>query len=432
MRSPFTVGVPAARRHADAVGILQAGIDAVEPAALVHARLTQLASRLKRVTLVAAGKASEAMARAAMSVLDTRITGGIVVGSAPTTMDGLISVTGDHPRPGTESERAGRTALHVANAVASDGTLLVLISGGASSLLAVPADGLSLADKRAVTGTLLLSGADITDLNTVRKHLSRIKGGRLAAACPGATHSLVLSDVVGDDLGVVASGPTVADASTYREALDVLDRFGGLDAYPAVVVEHLRRGVRGELQETPKPGDLRLARARAELVGGRDTAMAGAAREAERRGYHVVVLPEATVGDARLAGARLAQQVRAVVASTGRLCVIASGETTVRVTGAGRGGRNQELALSVAESLAGDRRAFTFASVGTDGIDGPTDAAGAVVDEETLLRAADRGLPSPSEVFADNNAYAYFSSIAGLVKTGPTGTNVGDIQVLLV
>lgn len=373
------------------------------------------------------------MAGAALDVLGSRVQGGVVVSPGGTPRPPLGGVTGEHPQPGPGSEEGGRRALAIAEGIAPDAELVTLISGGASSLMAVPADGLTLDDKREATWVLLRSGADIHALNTVRKHLSRIKGGRLAASCRAPSLAMVLSDVVGDDLSVIASGPTVADHSTYADALYVLDRFGGRDAFPPAVVAHLVAGARGERPESPKPGDPRLANASTVLVGGRADAMRGAADEAVRRGYDVWVCAEAIVGEAKLAGAHFAAQCLDRAAAMGRpACIIASGETTVRVTGRGIGGRNQELAAAAAPLLEAYGPRALVASVGTDGIDGPTDAAGAVVDGTTVARARADGLPSIEAILADNNSYAFFDALGDLVRTGPTGTNVGDLQLFLL
>jgi glycerate-2-kinase len=383
--------------------------------------------------VIAAGKAAAAMADAAVQVLGDRVRGGLVVSpaTAPAPLS-LEAIVGQHPQPGPGSERGGRKALAIAEAVPADAELLVLVSGGASSLLAVPADDLTLEDKRAATGTLLRAGADIYALNTVRKHLSMIKGGRLAAACRARSHTLVLSDVVGDDLSFVASGPTVADPSTYADALRVLDAFGGRDAYPPAIVAHIVAGERGQIPESPKPGDASLSLADTRLVGGRHDAMRGAAGEAARLGYAVRVFDEPVVGEARSAGPALARQaIEAAGQGQRPACVIASGETTVRVTGTGVGGRNQELALAAAEVMSNARSSTMLASIGTDGIDGPTDAAGAIVDNSTLDRLAAAGL-SVRAVLDDNNSYACFDRLGDLVRTGPSGTNVGDLQVFLL
>lgn len=409
------------------------GIRAVDAGRLVRSALTTLPRSDRPVWIIAAGKAAMPMAAAAVEVLGSRVQGGVVVSPGGVPPLPLDAVVGEHPQPGPGSEEGGRRALAVAEAIPADAELITLISGGASALMAVPADGISLRDKREATGVLLRSGADIYALNTVRKHLSRIKGGRLAAASRAVSRAFVLSDVVGDDLSFIASGPTVADPATYGEALFVIDRFGGRHAFPEAVVEHLCAGVRGERPESPKPGDPRLAKAETVLVGGRMNAMRGAEGAARQRGYDVRVVDAAVVGEARLAGAAFARSALALARTMRRpSCVIASGETTVRVRGSGLGGRNQELTAAAAEALAGCGDRWAIASAGTDGIDGPTDAAGALADASTLDRAAADGLPPVQAVLDDNNAYAYFDALGDLIRTGPTGTNVGDLQVFLL
>ena len=379
------------------------------------------------------------MAAAAHRLFGARIRAGLVVGVVPagagTQTFPFETVVGGHPMPTAESERGGRRALDVAASLKQDETLLVLLSGGASALMAVPADGLTLADKQATTRHLLRAGADIHALNTVRKHLSAIKGGWLAARAAGACRTFAISDVVGDDLSVIGSGPTVPDASTFRDALDLLHRFGGEGgdaAFPRPVVEHVMRGARGEVPETPKPHDPRMARATATVIGGRRNAMDGAVRDAESRGYHVIRIDDAVVGEARLAGPSHLRAVLARAAGAGRpACIVSSGETTVRVTGDGKGGRNQEFALACAGALASLGTAAAAASVGTDGIDGPTDAAGALVDSTTLDRARAARL-HPESFLERNDTYRFFDTLGDLIHTGPTGTNVGDLQTILL
>jgi glycerate 2-kinase len=413
---------------------VHAGIRAVDAGRLVRASLPKLPQGGTPVWVIAAGKASRSMSEAAVDALHGRVRGGLVVSPVPALPPAPLElVVGQHPQPGAGSEEAGRRALGIAQTTSGDAQLLILVSGGASSLLALPADGISLADKTATTGVLLRAGADIYALNTVRKHLSRIKGGRLAAACAAASYTLVLSDVVGDDLSVVASGPTVADSSTYADALKVLEECGGLDAYPAAVVSHLQAGVQGQRPESPKPGDTRLAHAQTTLIGGRHEAMRGAASEAERLGYHVVVIEEPVVGEARTAGVRVTARALQLRRALSRpVCVISSGETTVRVRGTGLGGRNQELALAAAPTLAGLEQQVVLGSIGTDGVDGPTDAAGAIVDTTTLMRAQAAGLPSAVVGLDNNDSHSYFNRLGDLIRTGPTGTNVGDLQVFLL
>jgi len=373
------------------------------------------------------------MAAGASAVLEDRICGGVVVSPAPATVGVLESIEGGHPLPTADSERAGRRALEIAASTAADETLLVLLSGGASALMAVPAEGLDLETKRQTTDRLLLQGADIHALNAVRKHLSAIKGGWLAARTAAASVTFAVSDVMDDDLSVIGSGPAVPDDTTFAAALAVLNRFGGARSYPPSVVAHLDAGIAGAIPETPKTGDPRLARATAAVVGSRRDAMAGAAREADARGYCVARLDAPVVGESRAAAVSHIADVIAQARDPGRaVCVISSGETTVRVAGHGKGGRNQEFALALAAPLAALGANAAAASVGTDGIDGPTDAAGAIVDCTTVERARAAGVGAPSRYLDDNNAYAFFHALGDLVHTGLTGTNVGDLHVFLL
>ena len=373
------------------------------------------------------------MAMAAAQRLGSRIRVGLVVAAnAAPVPAGFELIVGGHPMPTEASERGGRRALAVAEARGPDETLVVLLSGGASALMAVPADGITLDDKRATTAQLLRAGADIHALNTVRKHLSAVKGGWLAARAGGVCDALAISDVVGDDPSVIASGPTVADASRFEDARDVLRRYGGEAAYPAAVVTRVRRGIEGAVPESPKPGDARLAQTVTTVIGSRRNAMAGAIAEAGARGYHVLRLDDPVVGEARITAVAHLRAVLARTAGLGRpACIVSSGETTVRVTGRGKGGRNQEFALAAAEPLARADGPAILASVGTDGVDGPTDAAGALADSTTLERARSAGL-LPDRYLSDNNAYAFFEALGDLIHTGPTGTNVGDLQVILL
>jgi glycerate 2-kinase len=336
-----------------------------------------------------------------------------------------------HPSPNALSEAAGRRALGLAEERRSRGGLIVLLSGGASSMLALPAAGLLLSDKVLTARALMNAGVPITDLNCVRKHLSAVKGGRLAASAQ-RTLTLAISDVQGpiaDDPAVIGSGPTVGDPTTSSDALAIVRRAGVMESLPARVLAHLERGD----NETPKPDDPRLAQSTYEVIGNRQIAMEGAARAASSRGYAVRIIDAPTSGEAREAGAVFATE--AFRDPAGRpLCMIASGETTVHVHGAGRGGRNQEFALGalrVIESRRTQMGAAALGSAGTDGIDGPTDAAGAIVDVTTSARAAERGL-RPEAALAANDAYDFFAPLGDLIMWGPTGTNVGDLHVMLL
>lgn len=381
------------------------------------------------------------MAAAAERTLGEQIRGGVVITPLPAGADGpapclsrvFETMVGGHPVPTAGSEEAGRRALTIARSLASDEVLLVLLSGGASAVMVAPSPGVSLEDKRQTTARLLRAGADIHALNTVRKHLSAIKGGQLATAAPGACVTLAISDVVGDDLSVVGSGPTVADSSTFASALEKLRKFGGVEVYPKAVVARLTAGTRDELPETPKPGDSSIGRSAARVIGGRKDAMTGASAKAQALGYQVIQIDEPVVGEARVAAAQhLAFALLKARASGRPACVISSGETTVHVKGAGKGGRNQEFALASADALASAGTAAVGASVGTDGVDGPTDAAGAIVDSTTIERIRAAGLPDPAHYLEQNNTYELFSRLGDLINTGPTGTNVGDLQVLLL
>ncbi len=338
-----------------------------------------------------------------------------------------------HPLPDEGSVAGARRALEIARGAESGDLLLVLLSGGGSALMALPADGISLEEKQQTARLLMEHGADIYELNTVRKHLSAIKGGQLAAASRGSVLTLAVSDVVGDDLSVIASGPTVADDSTYSQARAVLEGRGGEQLYPPAVVDRLRRGADGAVPETPKSGDPRLARAAARVIGPQRGAIDGARRAAEALGYHVHVVREPVPGVARTAAVEYVHRVAGAAGVMRRpLCVISSGETTVTVRGSGKGGRNQEFALAMAPLLARLGGEVTAASLGTDGIDGPTDAAGAIVDPSTFARARAAGLAAPQQYLDDNDTYTFFDALGDLIKTGPTCTNVGDLQVILV
>ena len=346
---------------------------------------------------------------------------------------GAVWCDAGHPLPDAGSVDGARRALELARTAGEDDLLVVLLSGGGSALMALPAAGISLAAKQQTAKTLMAQSADIYELNTVRKHLSGIKGGRLAAASRGRVLTLAISDVVGDDLSVIASGPTVADESTFADALRVLSARGGVDLYPQEVVAHIRRGAAGDIAESPKQGDPYLARASAHVIGPQRGAIEGARRAAEALGYHVHVVPQPITGEARLSARSHLAMVSEALSSLPRpLCVISSGETTVTVVGRGKGGRNQEFALAMAPLLETVGSIMVATSIGTDGIDGPTDAAGAIVDPTTLARAEAKGL-APSQAFLDdNNAYEFFDRLGDLIRTGPTNTNVGDLQIILI
>ena len=422
----------------DALAVVHAAISAVDAGRCVAQALPAFQRDIAGAAawhVIAAGKAAGPMIRACLAMSSTPPAHAMIV--APRPIDGLPPpvecFVGSHPTPGDGSVAAGRRALEIATEVAVTDVLVVLLSGGASSLLELPADGVTLGDLRATTDRLLRAGAGIDALNAVRKHLSRVKGGLLADAVRGRTIALAISDVVGDDPSVIGSGPTVADHTTYGDALDVLARFGGHASFPRAVIIALEGGAKGARAETPKPGSARLRQASTSVIGARADALQGARRDAEARGYDVQVQDAPVIGDARRAAVAYAEGLPPGARKNGRpRCVLSGGETTVEVSGHGRGGRNQEFALALAVPLARRGGLAVVASVGTDGIDGPTDAAGALVDSTTASRAAAAGLRSPQAYLDDNDSHTFFQALGDLVVTGPTNTNVGDVQAALL
>jgi len=361
------------------------------------------------------------------AVAPALLRGAIVIphGSVPS-LAGIEIFAGSHPLPDQRSADATLGLLRALARARRRQPLLVLISGGASSLLVQPRPPVTLGEKMDVTRRLLACGAPIAAVNTVRKHLSLIKGGGLLRHCGGRTvHTLLLSDVVGDEPSVIGSGPTVADPTTYADAAAVLARHGLLEQVAPAVRTLLERGVRGEVEETLKPTSPLAACATETVVGTNRRALDAAAAAARQLGYSTVVRAAPLTGDTSVAAACWVREIRGRCAGA-RWCAIAGGETTVAVRGSGRGGRNQEFALAMARALAGT--GMSVLSAGTDGIDGPTDAAGAFVDGSTLARgeacdlAVDRAL-------AANDSYPFFDQLGDLLRTGPTGTNVMDLKI---
>jgi hydroxypyruvate reductase len=386
------------------------------------------------IDALAVGKAAAPMARAFLAHARAPLRRGVIIapGSSEPPPPSFVWIPSAHPVPDDRSVGAGRAALHLARAVGAEERLVVLLSGGASALMAVPAPGVSLEVKRDVTQRLLRADADIRAINCVRKHLSDVKGGRLAAACAGRIDTLAISDVVDDDPSVIGSGPTVADATTYRDALGVMDACGGRRVFPQDAVTWLERGAAGGAPDTPKPGDASLARSIMHVIGGRGGAVEAAAEAARRLGYRVIRADRAIVGEARIRGVEHAAWLAALAREhRGALCLVSAGETTVRVIGGGTGGRNQEFALAALTGLSAIGRPAALASVGTDGVDGPTDAAGAIADSTSARRAQESGLDLMRYLEA-NDAWSFFDRLGDLVRTGATNTNVGDLQVALV
>jgi glycerate-2-kinase len=430
----------------DARACFAAALDAAQPGPRVSHHLrrsggslvlaTGTAAPLSRhdgpVLLVGAGKAALGMATAAVTAIGTACVGGLVIvprGGIGPCGGGVEIAEGGHPLPDASGEQATGRLLDNVAAADAETLVLVVLSGGASALLVAPADGVTLADKRAVTAALLGAGADIAALNTVRKHCSRVKGGGLAraAARTRGIWTLVLSDVVGDDLATIASGPTAADPTTFADAAGALDRYLHVGDVPAPIADHIRRGRAARVPETVKPGDPVLSCVRMQLVGGNADAVAAAAATAATRGYAVDVVAPPLGGDAAEAGQVIAERLRAARRRE-PVAVVAGGETTVRVRPGGRGGRCQHLALAAAIALAGESAVVLAA--GTDGVDGPTDAGGACVDGDTVARARGAGF-DPVAALAATDSHSVLAATGDLVVTGPTGTNVADVVVAL-
>ncbi len=435
-----------ARSHLRAFFV--AAIEAVNPHTLIQRFLQFESERLLihtkdwkqvlpltgRVFVLGAGKGAGFLAQGLEAVLQERITGGIVIlpQGRGVQFQRITVSYGEHPLPGAGSiAGAEQIAALLQNKTDGD-VFLFCLTGGASSLLVSPAPGLSLADKLEVNRQLIACGADIYAINTVRKHLSRMKGGGLARwiyPCPLV--GFVLSDVIGDDLGTIGSGPTAPDSTTFSDAWRVLERFHLIDHIPLAARQHLRQGMDGLHQETPKPGDAIFTNVSNILIGSNRLALEAAAEAAHAHGFlpHIVAKPLS--GDTTDAATRFAETVREWLRTISQpVCILAGGETTVQVSGAGKGGRNQEFALIVAQALQQEKR-WALLSAGTDGIDGPTDAAGAFVDGWSLQHAERKGLSAPVAL-RNNDSYPFFAALGDLFCPGQTGTNVMDLKLALL
>jgi len=432
-----------------ASAVFQAAVRAVAPETCVRRHLRLSENRLKageteysldqidRLYLVGAGKASAAMARAVEEVLEDRITDGVILtkyGHAVELKHCKVIEAG-HPVPDENGVRGTHALLDLVSNAGPEDLILCLVSGGGSALSPAPAEGIRLADKQKTTRLLLKCGATIHEINTLRKHLSQIKGGRLCTAANGARIvSLILSDVVGDDLDIIASGMTAPDPSRFEDCFDILSKYSLTGKIPDTVHEHLTTGRDGQTAETPKPEDSVFERVQNRIVGSLSDALAAAEAEARRKGYPPLLLSSMIQGEAKEVAKVLCGIAREVQRSgkptPAPVCLLSGGETTVTVKGDGLGGRNMELALAAGISLAGTP-GMLLLSAGTDGNDGPTDAAGAFADGSTISRAAASGR-SASEYLARNDSYHFFEPLEDLFITGPTRTNVMDLQVLLV
>ncbi len=422
----------------DARRILRAAIAAADAGSAVERCLRRnrrtLGARYRNIYVVGAGKACVAMARPVERLLGKRIAAGLInvkYGHAGVALRRIEVNECGHPVPDLSGEAGAERMADIARSAGAQDLIVCLISGGASALLPLPAPPVTLEDTQRTTRLLLECGANIHEMNCVRKHISQVQGGQLARlAYPATVLTLILSDVVGDDLDVIGSGPTVPDRSTFAEARAVFEKYGIWRKVPF----NVRKRLAGDAPETPKPGDKIFAKVRNVIAGNNRLAVDAAAREARTLGYRTMVLSTFIEGETREVSrvhAAIAKEIRA----SGRpvklpACVISGGETTVTIRGQGLGGRNQEFALAAAMDIAGMTDTVIL-SAGTDGTDGPTDAAGAIADGTTVARAHAKGIDAAA-FLANNDSYNFFEPIGGLIKTGPTGTNVADVRIVLV
>lgn len=433
----------------DAETIFNAAVRAVHGAAAVTAHCRREGSllringkiydlsRFQRVFVVGAGKASACMADALENMLSADITDGLVVVKYGHTvpLKKIRVKEAAHPVPDENGVAGARGIVNLLKSAGRDDLVFCLISGGGSALLPLPADGLTLADKQDTIRTLLACGAEIHEINAIRKHLSRVKGGRLADwAFPATLVALIISDVVGSPLDVIASGPTTPDPSTFADCMAIIAKYGIQKQIPATVAAHLKKGQDGGLPETPKPGDRIFEHVHPHVIAENPAALAAGKITAESLGYKTLILSSLVEGDTR-AAARFHAAIAKEIRRTGNpipppACILSGGETTVKLQGSGKGGRNQEFALAAAFDIAQEKE-MVILSAGTDGTDGPTDAAGAVVDAETIPKARAMGL-DPEFFLRHNDSYHFFKRTGELLITGPTGTNVMDLRVVLV
>ena len=438
------------RLRRDALDIMETALNAVNAGNAVKQSLRVEGNLLRcdglelnlehyaRIFVIGGGKASGSMTEAVEGLFRDRISGGIV--NVLKNTEGLHKLkrvrlnSASHPIPDESGVRGVEGMMGVLDGAGEGDLIVVVISGGGSALMTYPADGVALGDVQEVTGFLLNSGATINELNAVRKHLSALKGGQMAKrASPATVLSLVLSDVVGDPLDTIASGPTVPDPTTFDDAVNVLKRRGIWERAPPSIRRRLETGAEGRIEETPKPGDEIFGKVHNVVVGSNLIAARAAVERTRILGYDSMLLSTSIEGEASQVGTVLAGIAREIAATGNPLgcpaAVVAGGETTVTVKGSGCGGRNQELALSAARRIRGLNA--VVAALATDGIDGPTEAAGAIVDGSTMRRAVSKGLDA-AEFLANNDSNGFFNALGDVLLTGPTGTNVNDLMLILM
>lgn len=437
------------KARALALASLEAALEAVDPRKIIESKVAVKNKRLKigqhefnldvfeHVYVVGGGKASGKMAEALESILKNRISNGIVsvpYGSGPYKTRNIKLQEAGHPVPDYAGVKGAKAMLDLVALAEKNDMVICLISGGGSSLMPLPKGKITLNDKRRVTDALLKSGATINEFNTVRKHISGFKGGWLAKkAYPATIVNLILSDVVGDPLDFIASGPTVPDSTTFSSAVEILERYRLWESMPRSVKTVLVEGQKGRIEETPKKGDKAFRKTYNVVVGNNRSAALAACNKLEGAGLRSLLVTSLLEGEARHVGTVLGAMAREIGVSGNPLpkpCgIVAGGETTVTVVGSGRGGRNQEIALSASLKISG-MKGVVVASLGTDGIDGPTDAAGAIVDGKTVARSHKQRLDANS-CLANNDSYSFFSKLDDVILTGLTGTNVNDVSVVV-
>ena len=431
----------------EAIGIFLAGVESVKPDSLIKRYVSikddvlQIESisfnlpTISNIYVVGAGKASASMALAIENILGPRITAGHIVTkyghSVP--LKHITLTEAGHPVPDENGLKGTDHILSIVKNADKNDLVICLISGGGSALLADVPDGSSLDDLKNLSSILLRCGADIKEMNCIRKHLSRVKGGQLArAAFPARVVSLILSDVIGDPLDVIASGPTAPDPSTFADAIEIIRKYNIENEVPGQIRRILQEGLENKRQETLKESDEMFLLTSNLIIGTNLLSLATAKEKAESLGYYCQIVTNKLDGDIIDVAAKIIERVKAVKneLTRKRICLLFAGEPTIRITGKGIGGRNQHLAVLFA-TMAGDIPGITFLSGGTDGSDGPTDAAGAVVDAQTLDNASKLNLDM-SQYIANNDSYNFFKQTGGLIITGPTQTNVMDLMVVLI
>ncbi|MEM0010681.1 MAG: glycerate kinase [Candidatus Bathyarchaeia archaeon] len=431
-----------AKEKAIVLDIIEVGLEAANPYSSVLNTLSTLSKEIecfRKVIVIGFGKASYKMALACEKVLDERISDGAIIvpkGSIKfSELKKIRLLEGTHPVPTEINVNSAKTLLEISKGLTSEDLVICLISGGGSALFTYPAEGITLEDKQEMTRLLLAAGSTIQEINCIRKHISGVKGGQLARhVYPANLISLILSDVVGDDLSSIASGPTSPDPYTFKDVYALFEKYRLIDRVPKNILKRVMDGLDGKVQDTPKPGDKIFEKVKNIIVANNIGALKAMEEKAKSYGLNTMILTSYLEGEAREVGRVIASIAKQVISQKSPLCppcaIFFGGETTVTLKGNGKGGRNQEMALSVAIAIKGLPNTI-FASIGSDGIDGNSDAAGAIVDGQTIENALQKNL-SPIKYLENNDSNTFLKQLNSLIYTGPTGTNVNDLSILLI